>query len=46
MRLVSEIELKRALTLSDLFAGMTGAVFAGAALGIWIWYFWQLGSGH
>ena len=43
MKLVSEIELKRALTLSDLFAGMTGAIFAGVVLGLWIYFFFGLG---
>lgn len=45
MKIVSEIELRRALTLSDLFAGVTGAIFAGAALGLWIYFFFGLGVG-
>jgi hypothetical protein len=45
LKIVSEIELKRALTLSDLFAGMTGAIFAGAALAAWLWFFLGLGVG-
>jgi hypothetical protein len=45
VKLVSEVELHRALTLSDLFAGMTGAIFAGAALGAWLWWFLGLGVG-
>lgn len=43
MRIVSEIELKRAVRMSNLFGGMAGAALTGLLMALWL-YFW-LGMG-
>ena len=45
MKLISELELKRAVRMSNLFGGMAGAALTGLLLALWLYVFLGMGVG-
>lgn len=45
MKSVTEMELNRAVTLSDVFTGVVAAICAGAVMGAWLYFCLVIGVG-